>query len=188
MLLKNERLFLEKKNLKFFLFYYKNRKFLVFQKEKNNFVNFNYILYHKIPISFAIKQVAKTFLFEEKNSTFFQDKIEGFQHSITNLTKTLNKTFKKKLILKGLGLRVFYNSKLRLLKLKLGFSFLIDIPVPTGIQVFINKNLLVLESPNSILVGNFAYYIYLLKIPNIYNGKGFWFKDQQLKLKLVKKV
>lgn len=178
----------KKKNLNFFLFYFKTQKFLVLEKNKNNFINYNSLFYHSIPNSVSIKQAQNNFFFENRKNIGFQNSFNSFQNSVTTTIKNFNKTFKKKLFLKGLGMRIFYKTKLHLLKLKLGFSSLINIDVPLGIKIFINKNTLILESSNSVLVGNFAHTIYSLKLPNIYTGKGFCFKNQQLKLKVVKKA
>jgi len=85
-------------------------------------------------------------------------------------------------------MRINYVQSLNVLKLKLGFSHLITITVPSGIKVFKNKNLLILESSEAFLVGNFANLIRNLRYPDSYKGKGLWYKNEIQILKPVKKV
>jgi len=94
---------------------------------------------------------------------------------------------RKKLILKGLGLRTYYSRSSNILKLKLGFSHLILLTIPKSIKTFKTKSFLLLESYDAVCVGNFAQLLCQLKYPNIYTGKGIWLKNQLIKLKPVKK-
>jgi ribosomal protein L6P/L9E len=84
-------------------------------------------------------------------------------------------------------MRIQYLDKQNFLRLKLGFSYLVEFPVPPNLKIYTNKNLLIVESSDSVLVGNFTNLVCSLKWPNIYNGKGFWLKNQIIKLKPIKK-
>jgi large subunit ribosomal protein L6 len=163
--------------------YTKTEKFLVFQnKDKSyHFIKIPSLLYiekNKQKLKFKLVSSHRiSFLF------FF-----NFQKLLGYLIKTFNKKYKKILIIKGLGMRINYLSKSHILELKLGFSHLIYVAVPTTLKIYKNKNLLTVEGYSSSLVGNFAYLIQSFRFPDSYKGKGIWYKNQIFKLKIVKKT
>ena len=89
------------------------------------------------------------------------------------------------LILKGLGLKVQIVDDF--LEFKLGYSHRCFIKLEKEIGVKIKKNLLFLQSVNKELLGNFLYKIKILKKPDVYKGKGIWYKNEKISLKPVKK-
>ena len=142
-----------------------------------------------LPESVMLKKKNNLLFFKNLTDTSPSNlQFANFQKNLSYLLKTLNKRFKKYLIVKGLGMRINYIQSLNVLKLKLGFSHLITITVPSGIKVFKNKNLLILESSEASLVGNFANLIRNLRYPDSYKGKGLWYKNEIQILKPVKKV
>lgn len=117
------------------------------------------------------------------------DSITEFNQFLTRLElglKNINNTFKRKLILKGLGFRItiFEN---KIIEFKLGFSHLISLKIPQNIKAKSKKNFLYLESNDNVLIGNFIDKIVSLKSPDSYKGKGFWLKYQTKTLKIIKK-
>jgi len=109
--------------------------------------------------------------------------------SLLNWFKSLEKPWKKKLILKGLGFRSSFNSSSKILELKLGFSHLINLHVNfKDISVISNKTKIVVEGFDKSQVGNFAHKIRSLKPSDAYKGKGFWYKNEIKKFKEVKKT
>jgi len=106
---------------------------------------------------------------------------------LINLNVSLEKMYTKKLVLKGLGLKAILLNE-NLIELKLGFSHSIKLTIPSEIKVTIIKNILILESFNSILLGNFAASIKKCKAPDSYKGKGVCYKNEVLILKAVKKT
>lgn len=94
--------------------------------------------------------------------------------------------YTKKLIFKGLGLKS--SIKDNILELKLGYSNIIRIEIPVNkIYIKIFKNNLIISSNNLSYLGAFVYKIKKLKMPNIYKGKGIWYKHEKLKLKPINK-
>ena len=113
----------------------------------------------------------------------------NFLFNVQKYFKTIDKPFKKKLILKGLGLKANFSSDLKNLELKLGLSHVYCIPIPLeNISVSLNKNIITLEGMDEVYVGNFSYKIKKLKFPNIYKGKGIWYKNEVKPLKTIKKT
>ena len=163
--------------------YIKNEKFLVL-KNKSNFFYFI-----KIPSFLNIKKEKSFIIFELISYYKVSYKIFlNFKNLLSYIIKSFNKKYKKILIVKGLGMRIKYLIKTNTLELKLGFSNLIYISVPLTLKIYKNKNLLTIEGFDHSLVGNYAYLIQSLRYPDSYKGKGIWYKNQNYKLKIVKKT
>ena len=74
------------------------------------------------------------------------------------------------------------------IKLKIGFSHLVIVPIPPYISVFsLKQTSLVLECIDDQLLKEFCSRIKCLKIPDPYKGKGILYKNQILILKEGKK-
>lgn len=140
--------------------------------------------------------VPKEFFFSFSNNTlfFFCKNIllkKEFYKFISLFIKLLKKSynpFVKKLILKGLGLKVNFSGDLNYLDLKLGFSHLIKIKIPKEkLNIKLLKNSILIGGSNLVTIGNFIYKIRSLKFPNIYKGKGIWYKNEKKILKPIKK-
>jgi len=162
-------------------YYYLDQKYIIL-KNKNFFIK---IL--DIPIYVFVKKKSNCHIFVNLFQKRFNLDFKNFKGFLLKLINSINKVVRKKLILKGLGLRIYYSRSLKILKLKLGFSHLIFLPIPKTIKIFKKKNFILLESYNSVVLGNFAHLLSQFKFPNSYTGKGIWFKNQFLKLKPVKK-
>jgi len=120
------------------------------------------------------------------NKQFLSD-LTFFYSKLTVLNNDVEKVHTKKLLLKGLGLKatlLVFNS----LELKLGFSHSVIVRVPVEIKVSIIKNILIVESFDQIMLGNFAATIKNLRKPDSYKGKGISYKNEVLFLKTVKKA
>jgi large subunit ribosomal protein L6 len=123
-------------------------------------------------------------LTNEKNFTVFN----RFCALLNSWTKRFDKSIKKKLILKGLGFKISMDDNNNL-ELKLGYSHIIKLPIPEDdIVVKIEKNAITIEGFDSIQVGNFTTKIRNLRVPDSYKGKGFWYKNESIILKEVKKT
>jgi ribosomal protein L6P/L9E len=115
-------------------------------------------------------------------------KLEQFYNQIKNFIKNIETSAKKKLKLKGLGLKANLSSDLKNLDFKLGYSHLISLKIPENtINISVHKNVVCVEGIDNVEVGNFASKIRSLKVPDSYKGKGFWYKYEEENLKEVKK-
>jgi len=154
--------------------------------------NYQYLLLSKnnktfyILVPFSIKIVLYntklSLIYNSQNSILFYNFLQKFNFFQQNL----NKIFVKKLVLKGLGLKVSVLNQ-STLEFKLGYSHLIKVVLPANINITVLKNILILESSNAVLLGNEAFKIKKLRFPNIYKGKGIWYKNEKLALKILKK-
>lgn len=75
------------------------------------------------------------------------------------------------------------------IKLKLGFSHFVFIQIPSYIKIFTSpkKNILVISCIDEMLLKAFCSKIRLLKLPDVYKGKGILYKNQVILLKEGKK-
>ena len=115
----------------------------------------------------------------------------SFYNLIIRWAEQLIKPLQKKLFFKGLGFKFKYSTvEKNKLELKLGYSHRTTIIIPKKqIQVFlIKKNRIAVEGFNYDMVGNFAHKLRMLRFPDSYNGKGFWYKNENIVLKQIKKT
>lgn len=144
--------------------------------------------YVKIPSNLVLEK-QNNILFLKSNKNALKELISA-SNNIKLLFNNINKVFYKKLILRGLGFRMnlVEDKNSLFLKLKLGFSHLLELAVPQNkIQIFLKKNSLILKSSDLVFLGNFARKLKNLKYPNAYNGKGFWYKNEKISYKHFKK-
>jgi large subunit ribosomal protein L6 len=104
---------------------------------------------------------------------------------ITNMIKGVNKAFEKKLMLEGIG----YRAEVRGEKIvfSLGFSHQIEVEIPKGLKVTIEKNVISISGSNKEMVGGFTAKIRDLKKPEPYKGKGLRYEGEVIKIKQGKK-
>jgi large subunit ribosomal protein L6 len=149
----------------------KNQKFIVFNNKE----------YFYIPNTYKL-----TFL-NNKLNIFYQQKDTFFIQKIRYFIKKLSFPFTKKLIFRGLGLKFNLAENKKYIEFKLGYSHLIKLKIPENIKIKMLKNSIVFSSSNKVLLGNYIYKVKKLKMPNIYKGKGIWYKGEKIKLKPIKK-
>jgi large subunit ribosomal protein L6 len=105
---------------------------------------------------------------------------------ITNMISGVNTPFVKKLILEGIG----YKSEVKgtNLVLALGFSHPVNVPIPEGLKVTAEKNIITVTGINKELVGEFTASVRALKKPEPYKGKGMRYEGEVIKRKQGKKT
>ena len=166
------------KKLILFFAVLQSNKFLIIETLKQSF-------YFHIPSDIQIQ--VKNFTISFSYSALLKQKgLLTVQHFNMWIQRS-DKISAKKLILKGLGLKANLITK-TLLELKLGFSHIIRLEIPLTIDITILKNMILLESSDRVLLGNFVNTIRSLKTPDAYKGKGIWYKNETKLLKAVKKT
>jgi hypothetical protein len=111
-----------------------------------------------------------------------------FLNRMIGWIKESSKFFRSKLLLKGLGYKVNVSNNQRELNLKLGYSKIRTILIPTTrIMVKTSKTMITVQGHNLSDVGNFAQKIRRLRQPDLYKGKGIWFQNESITLKEIKK-
>ncbi len=104
---------------------------------------------------------------------------------IKNMIAGVNTPFVKKLILEGVGFKSDVKGKN--LELALGFSHPVIVPVPEGLTVTAEKNLITVSGINKEAVGQFTASVRAMKKPEPYKGKGFRYDDEVIRRKQGKK-
>ena len=177
-----KKLKLNSSKSKFFFVIIENSKFLVLDIPS----------YKKMYISvspFISIYKEKDYLILKLKKKSEAENFEKYFEFFSRWLKNVEKPFKKQLVLKGLGFKADLTEDKKNLELKLGFSVVINLPIPTHeVKVSVNKNILTLEGFDPVAVGNFSTKIKSLKFPDVYKGKGFWDKNEVRVLKEIKKT
>ena len=116
-------------------------------------------------------------------------KFQGLTRSlVANMVAGVQSGFEKKLILKGVGYRAVVKGNS--VQLTLGFSHLIDFPIPEGISIKSEKigsdPGLVVSGIDKELVGQVAANIRSFRKPEPYHGKGVRYADEVIVTKVGK--
>lgn len=98
----------------------------------------------------------------------------------------VNKPYEKKLIVEGIGFKA--DMKGKDLVLAVGFSHQVNLPIPTGLKVTSEKNIVTITGIDKEKVGQFAAVIRATKKPEPYLGKGIRYSDEVIRRKQGKKT
>lgn len=109
-----------------------------------------------------------------------------FRMLIANLVEGVTKGFSKQLEIEGVGYRASVEGKH--LVLNLGFSHPVKLPVPPGIDVIVEKNIITVSGIDKQLVGETAARIRRLRPPEPYKGKGIRYVGERVRRKAGKVV
>lgn len=105
---------------------------------------------------------------------------------VKNMISGVNKKFEKKLELQGIGYRVEMTGKN--LKFLVGFSHPVNLPIPQGVEVLVEKNNMTVSGIDKDEVGQFAAIIRAVKKPEPYKGKGIRYEGEYVRQKQGKKA
>ncbi len=104
---------------------------------------------------------------------------------IRNMLEGVNKAYEKKLIVEGIGYKSDVKGKE--IHLALGFSHPVVRPIPDGLKVTAEKNVITVSGIDVEKVGQFVAQIRALKKPEPYKGKGIRYSDEVIRRKQGKK-
>ncbi len=105
---------------------------------------------------------------------------------VKNMIAGVNTPFVKKLQVEGIGFKAEVAGKN--LKLALGFSHPVLVPIPDGVTAAVEKNIITVSSANKEAVGQFAASVRELKKPEPYKGKGIRYEGEVIIRKQGKKA
>lgn len=111
----------------------------------------------------------------------------GMQRTlVSNLVEGVTEGFTKTLVIKGVGYRA--NAQGRTLKLQLGYSHDVDLPVPEGLEVKTpDQTTVEVSGIDKQAVGQFAAEIRRWRKPEPYKGKGIAYRGEYIFRKEGKK-
>lgn len=107
-----------------------------------------------------------------------------FGAHVKNMITGVTAGFKKQLEINGVGYRVAIQGAD--LKLEVGYSHPVIFPVPDGIKVSVEKNVMTIEGIDKEQVGQVAATIRDIKKPEPYKGKGIKYIDEIIRRKAGK--
>jgi large subunit ribosomal protein L6 len=121
-----------------------------------------------------------------KNDSLETNALWGtYASHLVNMVEGVTKSFEKKLQLEGIGYKV--DVKGDKLVMALGFSHPVEVPIPAGLKVTIEKNIITISGIDKEKVGQFTSRIRDLKKPEPYKGKGLRYQGEVIKIKQGKK-
>jgi len=104
---------------------------------------------------------------------------------VANMVQGVSKPFVKELEIQGVGYRADLTGKK--LKLLLGFSHPVEIDVPDGLSVSVDRNVIMkIEGINRQQVGQFAADVRAIRPPEAYKGKGIRYVGEHVRRKVGK--
>ncbi len=120
-----------------------------------------------------------------KKSVFARALVGTYASHVKNMIAGVNTPYQKKLILEGVGFKSEVAGTD--LKLALGFSHPVVVPIPAGLTVTAEKNNITVVGIDKESVGSFSAMVRGLKKPEPYKGKGFRYSDEVILRKQGKK-
>lgn len=108
-----------------------------------------------------------------------------FASHIENMVQGVNEPYVKKLVVDGVGYRA--ETQGDDLVINVGFSHPIEMQIPEGITVEVEKNTITVSGIDKDLVGQFAANIRAMREPEPYKGKGIRYEDEEILRKQGKK-
>lgn len=120
------------------------------------------------------------------NNERFSRQIHGTTRSLLdNMVTGVNDGFSKKLLISGVGYRAAVQGNK--VVLTMGFSHPVELDIPEGITVNVERNTEVTVSGiDKQLVGEFAANIRIVRKPEPYKGKGIRYENEQVRRKAGK--
>jgi large subunit ribosomal protein L6 len=109
-----------------------------------------------------------------------------FASHISNMVKGVNEEYKKDLIIEGVGFRAAVQGDK--IVLNIGFSHPVELKIPEGIKVEVEKETIKVSGIDKEAVGEFAATIRAQKKPEPYKGKGIRYSDEIIRRKEGKKA
>lgn len=122
----------------------------------------------------------------DEESIFLRALWGTYASHIKNMLEGVTKGFKKVLIIEGIGFKAQVAGEK--ITLSLGFSHPVEIKIPKGIKVVMEKSNMIITGFDKELVGLFAEKVTALKKPEPYKGKGIKYEGQIIKIKQGKKT
>jgi large subunit ribosomal protein L6 len=142
-------------------------------------------LAERMPVSIDVRIQGGEVLVSRQNDRQPTRAAHGLARAlVANMVQGVTQGFTRELELQGVGYRAEASGQT--LKLSLGFSHPVNVPVPAGLKVSVADNKIRIEGADKQLVGQFAANVRGLRPPEPYKGKGLRYVDEQVRRKVGK--
>ncbi len=143
-------------------------------------------LSERIPGTIRVKIENSEVVFERSENQREHRALHGLARAlVANMVHGVTQSFVKELEIQGVGYRAEANAKT--LKLNVGYSHPVDMPIPAGIKVSVERNVLVkIEGISAQEVGQFAANVRSVRPPEPYKGKGIRYVNERVRRKVGK--
>jgi large subunit ribosomal protein L6 len=124
---------------------------------------------------------------EPKSDTQLANALWGtYAAHIKNMMKGVAEPFTKQLLIEGVGYKA--NVQGNKIVFAIGFSHPVEVEIPTGLTVTLDKGVITVSGIDKDAVGQFSASLRALKVPEPYKGKGIRYSDEVVRRKQGKKV
>ncbi|MFZ2205593.1 MAG: 50S ribosomal protein L6 [Minisyncoccia bacterium] len=122
----------------------------------------------------------------KRNDKFSKSLWGTYASHIKNMIVGVETPYQKKLILEGVGFKSEVKGKE--IHFALGFSHPVIVPIPEGLTVTAEKNVITVTGIDKEIVGGFTAAVRSLKKPEPYKGKGMRYEGEVIRRKQGKKT
>lgn len=105
---------------------------------------------------------------------------------VRNMLKGVNEPFEKKMVVEGIGYRSEVSGNN--LQFSIGYSHPVKLPIPEGLTVKAEKNVISIAGADKDLVGAFAAKVRSVRKPEPYKGKGIRYENEVIRRKQGKRA
>jgi large subunit ribosomal protein L6 len=139
-----------------------------------------------MPVGIDIEITASAVAFERHDDRRESRSVHGLARAlVANMVRGVVNPFSKELEIQGVGYRAEVAGKK--LKLTVGYSHAVDMPIPEGISVSVDRNVIVkIDGISRQKVGQFAADVRSVRPPEPYKGKGIRYLNERVRRKVGK--
>jgi len=143
-------------------------------------------LSERMPDSIDIKIEKSEIVFRRPDDRRDNRSLHGLARAlVANMVQGVSQPFVKQLEIQGVGYRAEADAKT--LKLNVGYSHPVDMAIPEGLNVSVDRNVIVrIEGISAQKVGQFAADVRSVRPPEPYKGKGIRYVDEHVRRKVGK--
>ena len=143
-------------------------------------------LSERMPGTIEVKIENSEVVFERPDDRRDNRELHGLARSlVANMVRGVRQPFVKELEIQGVGYRAEADAKT--LKLNVGYSHPVDMPIPQGLKVSVDRNVNVrIEGISAQKVGQFAADVRSVRPPEPYKGKGIRYVGERVRRKVGK--
>ncbi len=144
------------------------------------------VLSERIPSSIDVKIGSSEIVFKRPDDRRVHRELHGLARAlVASMVHGVTQPFVKELEIQGVGYRAEVDAKT--LKLTVGYSHSVDMPIPEDLNVSVDRNVIVrIEGISAQKVGQFAANVRSMRPPEPYKGKGIRYVGERVRRKVGK--